>query len=225
MKNIFKNSIITILFLGATIVACSDEFLEAPAQASLDAGTLANDAGVEASLIGTYSMLDGWNGNGGALGPAWPTAGSNWIWGSVLSDDAYKGSDPGDQQQTQILEIYEFDAGNQYYDGVFKSRYEGVARANATINLLNNALENGETVSRATSVEAEARFLRAHFHFDAWKMWKNVPFVDETVTDFKLDNTADILPLIKADLEFAKKLTHVLKQRQRQKILKITSVI
>ena len=203
MKNIFKNSIITILFLGATIVACSDEFLEAPAQASLDEGTLANDAGVEASLIGTYSMLDGWNGNGGALGPAWPTAGSNWIWGSVLSDDAYKGSDPGDQQQTQILEIYEFDAGNQYYDGVFKSRYEGVARANATINLLNNALENGENVSRPTSVEAEARFLRAHFHFDAWKMWKNVPFVDETVTDFKLDNTADILPLIKADLEFA----------------------
>ena len=167
MKNIFKNSIITILFLGATIVACSDEFLEAPAQASLDEGTLANDAGVEASLIGSYSMLDGWNGNGGALGPAWPTAGSNWIWGSVLSDDAYKGSDPGDQQQTQILEIYEFDPGNQYYDGVFKSRYEGVARANATINLLNNALENGENVLRATSVEAEARFLRAHFHFDA----------------------------------------------------------
>jgi hypothetical protein len=139
MKNIFKNSLITILFLGATIVACSDEFLEAPAQASLDEGTLANAAGVEASLIGTYSMLDGWNGNGNALGPAWPTAGSNWIWGSVLSDDSYKGSDPGDQQQTQILEIYEFDPGNQYYDGVFKSRYEGVARANATINLLNNA--------------------------------------------------------------------------------------
>ncbi|MDC1217867.1 RagB/SusD family nutrient uptake outer membrane protein [Flavobacteriaceae bacterium] len=203
MKNIFKNSLIAILFMGATFVACSDEFLVAPAQASLDEGTLANDAGVEASLIGTYSMLDGWNGNGNALGPAWPTAGSNWIWGSILSDDSYKGSDPGDQQQTQILEIYEFDPGNQYYDGVFKSRYEGVARANATINLLRSAVENGQNVQRASVVEAEAKLLRAHFHFDAWKMWRNVPFVDETVTDFKLDNSTDILPLIKADLEFA----------------------
>ena len=43
MKNIFKNSLIAILFMGATIVACSDEFLVAPAQASLDEGTLAND--------------------------------------------------------------------------------------------------------------------------------------------------------------------------------------
>ena len=203
MKKVNKFSLIAFTSVIAIIVGCNEDFLDSPAQASLDEGTLANDAGVEASLIGTYSMLDGWNGNNAALAPAWPTAGSNWIWGSVLSDDAYKGSDPGDQQQTQILEIYEWEAGNQYYNNIYKSRYEGVARANATIKLMNNAMENGENISRAAAVEGEAKFLRAHFHFDAWKMWKNIPYVDETVTDYKMDNTEDILPKIKADLQFA----------------------
>ena len=96
MKKVNKISLIAFTFVFAIIVGCNEDFLYAPAQAALDEGTLANDAGVEASLIGTYSMLDGWNGNNAALAPAWPTAGSNWIWGSVLSDDAYKGSDPGD---------------------------------------------------------------------------------------------------------------------------------
>ena len=114
MKKVNKISLIAFTLVQAIIVGCNEDFLDSPAQASLDEGTLANDSGVEASLIGTYSMLDGWNGNNAALAPAWPTAGSNWIWGSVLSDDAYKGSDPGDQQQTQILEIYEWEAGNQY---------------------------------------------------------------------------------------------------------------
>ena len=56
-------------------------------------------------------------------------------------------------------------------------------------------------------VEAQARFLRAHYHFEAKKMWNNAPFVDETITyaagNFNVPNTADIWPNIEADFQFA----------------------
>ena len=54
-------------------------------QGTLDAGTLANKAGVEGSLMAAYRQLDFTNGVGGA----WGSAASNWIWGSVTSDVAY----------------------------------------------------------------------------------------------------------------------------------------
>ncbi|MEL6844420.1 MAG: RagB/SusD family nutrient uptake outer membrane protein, partial [Bacteroidota bacterium] len=58
-----KNNLLlffVVLLLGAGIVACSDDFLEAPPQGALDAGTLANEQGADAAVISAYSMLDGW---------------------------------------------------------------------------------------------------------------------------------------------------------------------
>ena len=56
-------------------------------------------------------------------------------------------------------------------------------------------------------IAAEARFLRAHYHFEAKKMWNNVPYVDETITyaagNFNVPNNVDIWPNIEADFQFA----------------------
>lgn len=199
MKHIFK--ILFVLFLagGGIWVACSEEFLEIPAQASLDEGTLANQAGVEAALISAYSMLDGWNNDWGTFNPPWATAGSNWIWGSVTSDDAYKGSDPGDQQEIQIIELFEWAPGNEYFNIKFQALYEGIARGNAAIKLMNNA----EDIIGPERIEGEVRFLRAHYHFDAWKLWKNVPYYTEADEDFQKPNDQDILPNIISDFEYA----------------------
>jgi hypothetical protein len=49
-------------------------------------------------------------------------------------------------------------------------------------------------------ITAEAKFLRAYFHLDGYKMWKNIPYIDETVTDFRPKNDVDIFPKIEADL-------------------------
>ena len=198
MKNILK-TIVLIVLGGAVWFACSDEFLEAPAQASLDEGTLANNAGVEAALISAYSMLDGWNNDWGTFNPPWATAGSNWIWGSVTSDDAYKGSDPGDQQEIQIIELFEWAPGNEYFNIKFQALYEGISRGNAALKLMASASD----VAEPARVEGEVRFLRAHYHFDAWKLWKNVPYYTEADEDFRKPNDQDIIPNIISDFEFA----------------------
>ena len=193
-----------MLAVGATY-NCSD-FLDAPPQGALDDQTLANAAGVEGALIAAYRVLD-WNtGSGGA----WGSAASNWVWGSVTSDDAYKGSEASDQPAITDIELYNWLTGaadNEYLNDKWRARYEGVVRANAAINLLNTvrASSPGEiSDADADGIRGEALFLRAHYHFEAWQMWENIPYYTETDEDFRKTNVGvDAIPLILADLDEA----------------------
>lgn len=196
-----------ILWAGLVVMAgvaygCED-FLVSPPQGTLDELSLANKDGVEATLIGAYRLL-GWAGFG-----AWGANSSNWPFGSVPSDDAYKGSDPQDQAPITDLELYNWSTGGaeSYLNDKWAQLYEGVSRSNATLRLLDRVQENspGEiSDADADGIRGEALFLRAHYHFEAWKMWGNIPYYTETDTDFRKPNTGvDPVSLILADLDEA----------------------
>jgi hypothetical protein len=193
------------LVLTGAVYGCRDFLITSP-QGSLNELSLANQDGVEATLIGAYRMLGGWV--PGVPG-GWGSAASNWPHGSVPSDDAYKGSDPSDQAPITDIELYNWSTGGaeSYLNGKWASVYEGVTRSNATLRLLNRVrTEKPAEISDADarSIEGEALFLRAHYHFEAWKMWKNIPYYTETDTDFRKSNVGvDAVPLILADLDAA----------------------
>jgi len=46
------------------------------------------------------------------------------------------------------------------------------------------------TVADANSIKGEAIFLRAHYHFEAYRFWGNIPYYRETDTDFRKANEA-----------------------------------
>src|SRR2546423_10785162 len=128
---------------GAAILICSavalygcKDFLESAAnpQGTLNQLTLANKAGVEGSLIAAYRAIE-WN-NG--VGGAWGNSVSNWVWGSVPSDDAYKGSEATDQPPIDDIEFYQWSTPNSdgYLNDKWRGVYEGINRANATLRLL-----------------------------------------------------------------------------------------
>lgn len=197
-RNIFFSLFAASMLL--LVVACSDEFLEINPQGSLDGTSLQSPSGIEASLIGAYSMLDGWNGQWGNLGP-WGKDAGHFIFSNITSDDCYKGSDAGDLPEALQIELYQWQPTNALFDDLFSSRYEGVARVNATMNL-NNASES-ISPERKVEIDAEARFLRAHYHFDLYRPFKNIPYYVEVDTDFKKANDQDVLALCAADLEIA----------------------
>ena len=181
---------LAVMLCSVTLYGCKD-FLTSAAlpQGTLDQTTLANKAGVEGSLIAAYRALDHANGVGGG----WGNAASNWIWGSVTSDDSYKGSEASDQPGISAAENYSWQSPDIQGDlnDKWRQMYEGIARANATINLLHTvATANPGAISAAESkmIEGEATFLRAHYHFEAWKMWGNIPYYRETDTDFRKAN-------------------------------------
>src|SRR5437588_3141502 len=180
-----------LLAVAAITYACSD-FLDTPPQGTLAQTPLGKKSGVEGTLTGAYRSRDcndATNGN-------WGCAASNWPFGSITSDEAYKGSEATDQPQATDIELYAWgsDKAQDYLDRKWSSMYEGISRANATIRLLNQvrAAKPGEiSDADAASIQGEAIFLRAHFHFELWRMWGNIPYYVETDTvDFRKPNDA-----------------------------------
>ena len=191
---------IFIAVLGVITFACSGDFLELNPQGALDGSALQSPDGIEASLISAYSMLDGWNGQWGNFGP-WGKDAGHWIWAGVASDDAHKGSDASDIADITQIELYQWLPSNGLLEDLFVSRFEGIARVNATMNL-NNSSEAIDA-ARKTQIDAESRLLRAHYHFDLYRTFKNIPYYVETDQDFRKSNDSDILPAIITDLETA----------------------
>lgn len=198
--------IIIILFVGLLAsTSCSDSYFDLQPQGRASITSLSNKNGVSALLIGTYSLLDGVGaGNTGRQSTI-----SNYVFGGISSDDCVKGTDAGDQPEQSFIEQYNWLADNTYFLGKWWHSYDGVARANETIQIVSSPDVKDMTDEEKKQVIAEARFLRGHFHFEAKKMWNNVPYIDETIynrddaNSTKIPNTEDIWPKIEADFKFA----------------------
>jgi len=215
MKIVSKNRLLVgtavLTLVSGGLYGCKD-FLSSNAvpQGTLDAGTLATAAGVEGTLIGAYRALDCTN---NTSGPGWGCAASNWVFGSVVADDSYKGSTNVDQPPINDLEGYHWGGpqGQIYINQKWTLTYEGVVRANSTLRLLKTVLASSPgdfSAADAHAVEGEDLFLRAHYHFEAYRMWGNIPYYRETDTDFRKANetSAEVVVDLLKDLDSAIKL-------------------
>jgi hypothetical protein len=214
MKRARIYNISLLLAIGLLIsFSCGEDFLERPPQGSYGIDALKNSTGIEGLLIGAYGALDGVP----VQGPPWFGAISNWVFGGIPSDDAYKGTDAGDQPEQTFMERYQWLTTNDHLRGKWGALYNGVARANSVLKYLPDA--TGITDARKDQIAAEARFLRGFFLFEAKKLWNNIPYIDEQTYDptnpesVKVANTEDAWPKIEGDFEAA---MNVLPEAQAQ---------
>ena len=165
---------VSLIFAGSSIIfySCSDDFLTNEPPCVAAGSILISPEGIETMLVSAYGTLRGTGRFGGAMG-------TDWTYGSVSSDDCYKGTSAGDSSPMNEIERYECLPGMSYLRERWKDCYLGVALANSTIEYL-SAAQAGKTPlpsSRAVQIEAEARFLRAWFHFQANKVFERIPYV------------------------------------------------
>jgi hypothetical protein len=195
-KRIIKR--ITALAVLVTVaISCGKSFLETNPFGSVNEEILStSEKGADALLIAAYSNLDGFS--GWDNGSPWGGAASNWTFGSIAGGDAYKGSEAGDQPDITPIERGNVDANNPYLEGKWRNYYDGISRVNQAIKAFNK-LEAISPTKKAIRL-GEAKFLRAWFHYDLWRVFRNVPYIDETVTDVRIGNTTNPLPKIQADL-------------------------
>lgn len=161
---------------------------------------MATEKGVQGLLIGAYSLVDG----EGAAGDGFASGASNWIFGGVTSDDAYKGSDPTDVAEAAPMEQWvSLTPTNGAIPQKWNLCYAGIQRCNDVLNTL--AIATGISATKATQITAQARFLRAFYHFELKKIFNKIIFADETVnpTNINVNNSTDVWPKIEADLTFA----------------------
>ncbi len=202
MKKLFNKFIIAAcIFCVLLIWACKKDFLEIQPLGLLGESTLANKAGVNGLLVGAYSLLDGHPG-----GNSMAQSMSNWQYGGVSSDDAHKGSEYGDQTDLEFIENYTALPVNSYFTAKWASLYTGVQRANDVLRVLAK-VTTGLSDAERTQITAEAIFLRALYHFETAKLWRNIPYVDEKVSfaagNYNVPNTDPIWPKIEADFQYA----------------------
>lgn len=205
MKNIFS-----ILTIGCFLLflSCGKKFLEKDPQATISEEQLVSSKGVESALIGAYGLM---NGNISGTWGNYSPAPSQWLFGEVASDNAHKGSANQDQSSMNDIELHKPNSANDQLPTMWVNYYEGIARCNTTLRLLSK-LQSGSSAdklsdARAKQVEAEAKVLRAHYYFYLWRVFKNIPYVNETMTTDQAksvkNDTTTVYPKIIEDLLFA----------------------
>ena len=107
-----------------TLIFSCKKFLDHPPVGSLSADVLASKAGVDGLLIGAYSMLDGY----AQTSTSWETSATNWIYGGVAADDAYKGSNTTDQPTAVPIENHSVDPANEYLSEKWAFCYNAIQR-------------------------------------------------------------------------------------------------
>lgn len=194
-----------LVFAGMLVFtnSCKEDFLTVAPNGALSANVLATAKGVDALLIGAYSMLDGVASNGFG----WEAASSNWVYGSIRGMEANKGTDAGDQPDINPIQVYAEASTNPYLNIKWRSIYDGIARSNSALVVLAEAEAAGAvTTAEADSFRKQARALRGYFHLEAFRLWgkadgTGIPYVDETTNTAEVTNDVDVRDLIIADLD------------------------
>ena len=95
---------------------------------------------------------------------------------------ANKGTDSGDQPDINPSQTFSESATNPYLNVKWREVYEAVSRCNNALSVTAKAATKQVTITadQADSFTRQARALRGWYHFEAWRMWEKIPYVDET---------------------------------------------
>ncbi|HBH49879.1 MAG TPA: RagB/SusD family nutrient uptake outer membrane protein [Bacteroidales bacterium] len=193
MKKIRLNiTRIILISLLVAISACED-FLEKNPQGLLSQASFpvsASDA--ELATNACYAVLR----NGGFHSGLFPLT-------DIMSDDAYKGSNPGDQ--AAVIGPYDdftFTTTGSELASWWSTLYQGIKRANVVLAKVPDITMDEDLKNRYLG---EASFIRALIYFDLVRAWGGVPLIKDLNPPLRLErsSTTEVYNQIKTDLLFA----------------------
>lgn len=203
MKKIFISAFVTsgLLFFGSCKKAL--DYTPQGVLSSTDLGA-PTPAQAEGLATAAYAAI----GNGDMIGPIY----SNWAYGSIRSDDAYKGGGgTADVDEIDKMEHYNLVTPSMNSVGLlprtWKNLFKSISRANVALRAINPLSETDYPQKKTR--QGEMRFLRAHSYFTMKLLYKNIPIFDETATDADILKTSNDLPndeswnKIATDFQFA----------------------
>ena len=175
---------ILIFVIALGMVSCK-KFLDAKPKGTLTEASVVTPESIDGLVTATYASIgnDFWNG---------PIT-SMWVYGSVRSDDAYKGGGSVD-------DVGEINAYEQYnltqpttpglFNNTWERAYAGISRANFALKALDK-LSDAQFPKKAIRM-AECRFLRGHLHFVMKVLFNQVPYIHEKYTDEEIVKVSNV---------------------------------
>ena len=166
MKNKY---IIFPLLLTASVAlnSCKKDFLEVVPQGQTTEVLALTDPDAASKLVGgVYNTL-----YLGGFGKT--TVGFLWVLANdIASDDADKGSTPGDFSQAGEIDNFTHTPNNFIFDNIWNGHFSGIVAANKAIDVLGKSTIDATTKNRLLG---EARFLRGLYYFNLVRFFGGVP--------------------------------------------------
>lgn len=201
MKKIY----ISIFALSAYFFSgCSNDYLDVDQTESIstkDIELFNNDAGAATFVTAIYSKFLDWN-----------MTSFSWIGlSSIASDDADKGSSPGDTgSDKDLMDALTYNASTPSTSEIFAANYEGINRCNQALSIIPQ-LDKADPALRARLL-GEAKFLRAFMYFTLVKTYGGVPIIDhlpnpsseeDRIKQLTRKSSAEVYAYIESDLNDA----------------------
>ena len=178
-----------ILTIGCAVMmaSCGEDFLENKPQGSLSDGVMNSSEAIDLLVNSAYAGLSGFTNE---QGDPWVRPTTNWSFGEVRADNAYKGGGgEGDLWDIHAMETFQIQANNGNLDGKWFNLYSQISRCNAALRVLNKADEK-EVPVKASRI-AEMKVLRSHFYFELVRLFNQVPYFDENVPESEYVNVGN----------------------------------
>jgi starch-binding outer membrane protein, SusD/RagB family len=200
-----KNS--TLIFMLATAVlvfaSCKQNFLDREPQGEYTQDTYPYPGGsgpYDTYLFGAYSELRTFNVHSQAFIAAT----------SIRSDDADKGSTPGDGGADAMgADNFPVSPTNGYANALWLGYFSLVNKCNIALDQIKNNQDIVSSPSAKIQSEAEAKFLRGYAYFMLVRLYGRVPLLDSVFTNAASQSNvpqslpAAIYAFIESDLQFA----------------------
>ncbi len=182
---------LTIVLLS--IFACSSKDLDVdPVNEFLSENFYQTENQVFAALVAAYDPI------------GWTMAFGQWIsevmYNEIRSDNANAGGDSSDNDQPGWQEFDDFrnTNTNTVVHPMYRRFYIGIFRANLVIH------QPQISTPLVTTYQAEAKFLRAFYHFELFKHFGPIPVVSEVLdpeqTDLSRNTMTEVFTAIETDL-------------------------
>ncbi len=181
-----KNRIIsTLMITGLLFFGSCKDALDYTPTGVLSSSDLTSPTAIDGLVTSAYAAI----GNGDMIGPIY----SDWVYGSVRSDDAYKGGGgTGDVGEIDALEHYNLTTPTigAFVTRSWQNLFKSISRCNVALRAVNTLNEANYPAKKIRL--AELRFLRGHSYFIMKKLYKNIPIFDENLSGeeiLKVSNT------------------------------------
>lgn len=213
MKNVIKILVLSSLSFGACDSFLDKEPIGLITQDQIN--TEPTESSVTSSVNSSYQVLS----NTLNIIGEW-----NWLGGTVLRDDFIiydiasgdmekKWNPDGDQAWMDQVASFNFTSLNGAFNGTWTYDYEGIARCNQAIALLeqeNLAAQTGMSPALQDRLLGEVYFLRAYYYFELTNNFGDVPLLTKPLENFEQAyevagrvSKSLVVEQIKADLESA----------------------
>ena len=178
----YNKTYIVGLLAALFLTACSKDYLEYRPEGLLSQEDITTSENVEGLVIAAYAAIA----NDEMVGPLT----HQWVYGSVRSDDAYKGGGGiGDVDVIHRYELYNMtipDYGDWMTPKTWTNFYKAISRANFALKIINE-LDEANFPNKSLR-QAELKFLRAHSHFMLKLLFNKIPYIVETMTPEEKEN-------------------------------------